>query len=248
VLTEPEPAAVIVPVLRRPAAAARFMASLRAATPQGLAEVYAVADADDAATVAAWADAGAHVEVVDFAAARPHDHPWVGSGRPGSFAEKANQGYRATSEPWLVLVGDDVAFHPRWLTEAMLIAHARQAGVVGLGDVPGTQGAARLGGGVHACHLLLRRGYVAQVGGGWDGPGVLAHEGYWHWAVDDEIVTAAKLRSSWAFAAAAVVEHRHPAWCPEVAVDATYLLGGQRSSEDLRLFAARYARAAGGGR
>lgn len=235
---EPEPAAVIVPVLHRPQAALRFMDSLDAATPRGLVDVLAVADTDDHPTVAAWAQTGARVVPFD-PTVRPHASPWYGTTRPGSFAEKANRGYVFSTRPWLALVGDDVAFHPGWLQEAQRVALARMANVVGLGDRPGSQGAARLGAGDHACHLLIRRGYVDDLGGGWDGPGVLAHEGYWHWCVDDEIVTTAKMRASWAFAAGAVVEHLHPAWHPEIAVDDTYQLGGERAAQDLALFAAR---------
>jgi hypothetical protein len=232
--------AVLVPVLGRPWQAMRFMGSLRASldVDQDQALVHAIADLDDTATLAAWQAAGARVDIFD-PRARPDGHPWAGSGRPGSFAEKANLGYRSTRLPWLALVGDDVAFHPGWLQAAQQAAEEAAADVVGLGDVPGGLGSARLGSGVHACHLLLRRRYVEALGGGWDGPGVLCHEGYWHWCVDDEIVAAAKRRQRWTFAAGAVVEHLHPAWHPEVALDRTYALGHQQTTQDLARFAAR---------
>jgi hypothetical protein len=92
-----EQVAVIVPVMKRPQSAEPFMKSLRAST--GLATVYAVCDPEDSETYTAWLTAGAEVLVSD---------------RGSSFAQKANCGYEKTSEPWLLLVGDDVKFHPGW--------------------------------------------------------------------------------------------------------------------------------------
>ena len=76
-----EPTAVIVPVLGRPQNAAPFMESLQKSGAP-LARVYAVANAADAATTAAWLDAGAVVI------------PWNGP-EPGTFAEKVNLGVSA---------------------------------------------------------------------------------------------------------------------------------------------------------
>jgi hypothetical protein len=235
--------AVLVPVLGRPWQAARFMDSLRASlgVEQDQVIVHAVADLDDTSSVAAWRAAGARVDVLD-PTRRPPGHPWQLTGRPGSFAEKANLGYRASRLPWLALVGDDVAFWPGWLQAGQQAAQAAGADVVGLGDAPGSIGAARLTGGQHACHLLLRRRYVEALGGGWDGPGVLCHEGYWHWCVDDELVEAAKRRGRFTFAVGAVVEHLHPAW-GKATIDETYALGHQRTQQDLALYAARRAQA-----
>jgi hypothetical protein len=184
--------AVIVPVLGRPEHAEPFMASLRAST--GLATCYAVCDEADTEAALAWKQAGAEVLV------------WGGDGdRPGTFAEKVNYGYAYTDEPWLFLVGSDVQFHPGWLDHAQAVA-GDSYHVVGTNDL----GNPRVTSGEHATHLLVRRSYVDEVGASWDGPGILCHEGYRHWYVDNEIVTAAKQRGVWAMALASKVEHLHP--------------------------------------
>jgi hypothetical protein len=66
--------------------------------------------------------------------------------------------------------------------------------------------------GEHATHPLIRRSYIEQVGASWDGPGIVAHEGYRHWYVDDELCQAAKDRGVFVAALASKVEHLHPLW------------------------------------
>lgn len=215
-----EETAVIVPVMRRPANAAPFMASLRAST--GLATVYAVADHDDAGTIAAWRQAGATVLIRD--------------GRAGTFAEKVNHGYRHTTEPWLFLVGDDVRFQAGWLDQAQHTAQATGARVIGTNDL----GNPRVIAGEHATHVLVSRAYIDEQGASWDGPGVVAHEGYGHWFVDDEIVLAAVRRGVWAMAGESIVEHLHPLY-GKAESDEVYRLGQSHAEHDRELFERRVA-------
>jgi hypothetical protein len=225
--------AVIVPVLDRPANAEPFMRSLRAST--GLATAYAVCDADDDDTIAAWRAAGAQtiLREVDW----PADNADADvAARPGTFAQKANLGASKTSEPWLFLVGDDVKFHAGWLDHAQHVADIFGASVVGTNDL----GNPRVLAGDHGTHLLVRRSYVDEVGASWDGPGVVAHEGYRHWYVDDEVVTAAKQRGVWQMALGSVVEHLHPAW-GKGADDEVYALGQESAEADRALFVERLA-------
>ena len=218
-----EETAVIVPVLGRPGSAAPFMESL-AASGAPLARVYAVADLDDPDTAKAWDEAGATVlTFADF-------------GRPGTFAQKVNAGYRVTSEPWLLLTGDDVRFHPGWLDQAQAAARDGAA-VVGTNDLHNP----RVVAGDHSPHPLIRRAYIDEHGASWDGPKIVAHEGYRHWFVDDEIVLAAKQRGTWVMAIHAKVEHLHPLW-GLAADDATYALGREHTEADKALFEARLAR------
>ncbi len=212
-----EEVAVIVPVLDRPQHAAPFMASLRAST--GLARVYAVCQGDDQDTAAAWLDAGAEV---------------LESGEQTSFAAKANLGYAKTSEPWVLLVGSDVHFYPGWLDQALAAAAPGPYHVVGTNDC----GNPRVIAGEHATHMLIRRAYIDEVGASWDGPGIVAHEGYRHWAVDDEIVTAAKQRGVWAMALGSKIEHMHPMW-GKAEDDKIYQLGQSFAEQDLKLFQER---------
>jgi hypothetical protein len=223
--------AVIVPVMRRPQNAVPFMRSLRAST--GMARVYAVADHSDPETGEAWEREGAFV--------LPFDDDGRG---PGTFAEKVNCAAEFTGllggsgdvEPWLFITGDDVSFRPGWLD------HAQAAGATGRAHVIGTNdlGNPRVMSGEHATHLLIRRDYVAEVGASWDGPGVVAHEGYRHNFVDDEIVTAAQRRGVWAMALGSKVEHLHPLW-EKSEPDDVYALGVKSYGQDRDLFVRRSA-------
>lgn len=216
--------AVLVPVAQRPRNAAAFMASLRAST--GLATAYPICDEDDVDTIAAWEAAGAHPLVVNYE---------DGSGGPASFAVKANRGVRLTDQPWLFLVGDDARFRPGWLDHAQHVARKWNAQVVGVSDGGREQ---RTAAGEHAAHLLISRDYVETVGASWDGPGLACHEGYRHWYVDDEIVTAAKQRGVWQMAMGSIVEHLHPMF-GTADTDPVYELGQSHAERDRALFAAR---------
>lgn len=207
--------AVLVPVMRRPQNAEPFMRSLTAST--GLATVYAIHDEDDIETRDAWKRAGAHV---------------IQSSGP-TFAVKVNDGYRATSEPWCFLVGDDVRFLPGWYDHARLAADVTKAAVVGTNDL----GNPRVMRGEHATHMLVRRSYVDEVGF-WDGPGLICHESYSHWYVDDELVAAARQAGVWAMALASKVEHLHPIF-GKGTTDAVYELGQARQEQDRKVFEAR---------
>jgi hypothetical protein len=219
-----EEVAVIVPVMKRPQNAEPFMRSLRAST--GLATVYAVADDADESTAAAWHANGANL--VGY---------FDSEDKPGTFAQKANHGYAQTTEPWLFLVGDDVSFHPGWLDHAQHAAKAHEAKVIGTNDLANP----RVTSGQHATHLLIRRDYIDSEGAGWDGPGVVAHQGYRHWYVDDEIVTLAKQRGVWAMAIGSAVEHFHPVW-GTAAMDDVYQLGMSHAEADRKIFEDRCAR------
>jgi hypothetical protein len=214
-----ERTAVIVPTVGRPGNAAAFMESFTASGAAPLATVYAVADEDAAQ---AWRDAGAEVII------------WDG-GPPGTFAERSNLGYRETSEPWLLLAGDDVKFHPGWLDQAQFAA-GEGVSVVGTNDLHNP----RVTAGDHSPHPLIRRAYVDEVGASWDGPKNVCHEGFKHWFVDDEVVTAAKQRGVWAMAFHSKVEHLHPLW-GLAEDDATYALGREHVAADRELFKTRRA-------
>jgi hypothetical protein len=204
-----EQVAVIVPTMKRPQNAKRFMDTLRAST--GLANVYPVIQDDDELTRKAWQLQGIE--------------PLVSEGP--SFSEKVNIAFRATTEPWIFIVGDDVHFHPAWFDHALHLAKQSGCKVIGTQDL----GSPRVMAGEHATHLLIARDYVDEQGASWDGPGIVCHEGYRHWFVDDEIVWAAKQRQVWAFAAGSVVEHMHPLW-KKGEPDETYKIGQSFSQAD----------------
>lgn len=220
-----EQTAVIVPVMRRPQNAAPFMESLRATTDDAV--VYPVCDDSDYPTIEAWEEAGAEPVI---RIPRPD--------RDGTFAEKVNFAAALTYEPWLFITGDDVRFHPGWLEHARAAAGDRYD-VIGTNDLANP----RVMAGQHGTHLLIRRSYVDEQGASWDGPGVVCHEGYRHWYVDDEVVTAARQRGAWASARASVVEHLHPLF-GKGTNDDVYRLGQSHAAQDGALFqrrAAQYA-------
>ena len=215
-----EPVAVLVPTLGRPGSAAPLMESLRASGAGQLARVYAIANPGP--DTDAWLEAGAVVI------------PWNGP-PPGTYPQRLNLGYTHTDEPWLLCAADDVRFHPGWLDQAQAAARGAVA-VVGTNDLHNP----RVLAGEHATHPMVRRAYVDDQGAGWDGPKVLAHEGYRHWYVDDEIVTAAKQRGAWVAAAHAKVEHLHPLW-GLADDDDTYEAGRVHAAADRDLFGQRLA-------
>jgi hypothetical protein len=205
------------------------MQSLRAST--GLATAYAVVERDDLEAAAAWQAAGATIlwddaELVDGEGSRAH-----------TFAEKVNLAYRQTTEPWLLLVGSDVRFHAGWLDHAQHVADVLEGSVIGTNDIAN----ARVMAGEHATHVLVRRSYIDEVGASWDGPKVVAHEGYRHNFVDDEIVTAAKQRGVWQMALGSVVEHLHPVF-QKAPDDDVYQLGQSTWEVDGELFKRRLVR------
>lgn len=208
--------AVIVPVLRRPQNAQLFMRSLLLTASD--ATVYAVADLDDLDTRRAWVEAGATVL----------DSTGI------SFACKVNDGYRATTEPWLFFVGDDVQFHDEWLQNALTHAQETGCSVIGTNDLAN----ARVIAGQHATHFFINRNYIDRLGASCDGPGVVAHEGYRHWYVDDEIISLARQRGAFYSALDSVVEHLHP-MVGKAEVDEVYRMGTSRTEADGALFAER---------
>lgn len=192
------------------------MESLRASTD--LAKVYAVAQVGDDATAEAWRAAEAHVVTSEHQ----------------SFARKVNDAWQTGDEPWLFLVGDDVAFHPGWLPVALARAAETGAQVVGTNDL----GSAAVQSGDHAPHMLINRRYVVEQGASWDGPGVVCHPGYRHYYVDCEIVEAAKRRGVWASATDSIVEHLHPLF-HKARRDEVYELARSYARHDQRLYIKR---------
>lgn len=211
---------IIVPVLARPHRVEPLLASIWEATPEPH-RVLFVADRTDRDELAAIEAAGAEVEVFH--------HP----DRPGTYPEKINAGYRASTEPILFLAADDVTFHVGWLAEIhRALAHG--AKVVGTNDL----GNKRTISGEHSTHTAVLRSYADRPGGPADRRGAVLHEGYRHWFCDDELVGVARHRRVWAHCPNAVVEHLHP-YHGKAERDATYDLGEANERADRVLFRKR---------
>jgi len=208
---------VLVPVIHRPQNVKPFMESLTAST--GLADAVFICDPDDIEQQEEVLKYGGKVLLC-----------------PGTFAQKANFALPFINNPWVLLVGDDVIFHAGWFNHAVSVGTRYKADVVGTNDLANP----RVMRGEHATHPLIRRQYIDEIGSSWDGPGVACHEGYNHWFIDDEIVTAAKMRRTFQSAMASQVEHRHPinGTAPD---DEVYARGNARSEQDQKLFNKRLA-------
>jgi len=218
---------VVVPVLRRPHRIAPFLDSLAAATPETHRAVFVASDGD-AATIAAVLEFADGDPLVSLEVLAPN--------RAGDYAKKCNHVYRTSSEPFLFLAADDLAFHDRWLHHALELMADPVAGVVGTQDLAPT---ARAKAGEHSTHCLVRRRYVDELGT-IDTPGRVLHEEYPHEYVDDELVGTAKARGAWRFAELSIVEHLHPSW-GKAPMDALYRQQRRRMDEGRRIFARRRA-------
>lgn len=208
--------AILVPVLWRPGQVATLVASLEAATPEPHRLLF-VADPDDEEELAAIGKAGAEV---------------ITPG-PRSYPHKINAGFEATTEPFVFLAADDLAFHPGWLTAALDMAD--DVGVVGTNDGGCNPRVAR---GHHSVHSLVSRCYVTDQGGTADALGLVLHPGYRHAFCDDELVSVARQRRQYAHAHDSVVEHLHP-YAGKAETDAVYREGQQAIRRDQRLFQRR---------
>lgn len=222
--------AIIVPVAKRDNSEL-FLASLvESLTPRQreLTRLYVMGDRTDPDTTIAWLSNVSDIPTVVDA----HDYLRT----MGSFAEKVNRGFEISGwEPWLLLVGDDVQFHRGWLDQAMATAAETNAQVVGTNDL----GNPAVIAGAHATHMLIRRPYIKQLGASLDGPGIVCHEGYRHWYVDNEIVELARVRGVWAPCLTAHIEHLHPLF-GKGPMDEVYMIGQQAAEADKALWLSRY--------
>lgn len=206
--------AIIVPVLNRPNNIAPLMASFAATTPGRL---LFVVNEDDDAELAALRKAGA-----DYIAVPPARRSW---------ACKINDGFRATTQPWIFTGADDIEFRSGWLSNALKWANDR-TGVIGTNDLWNP----RVMCGDHSTHSLVRRSYVEELGTV-DQPGVVLHEGYGHGYADDELVQTAKARHRYVHAFDAIVEHKRPK--TRDAEDETYRLGRKLDQDGRRIYQRR---------
>lgn len=210
--------AVLVPVLARPQRVAPLLRSFTTATCSNDATLYFIAQRSDGAELAALRAADVEPILVDDS-----DRSW---------AKKINRGYEQTSEPWLLLGADDLAFHPGWV-DAVRGRLRDHPGVIGTNDLG--NGATMAG--THSTHPLVRRLY-ADICGTADERRRVVHEGYDHNFPDTELVATARGRGLYVHALDCVIEHLHPAW-GKAPRDATYALGRRRVREDRALFVRR---------
>jgi len=156
---------------------------------------------------------------------------------PGNFAKKTNLAYRESEEPWIFCGADDLLFEPGWDEAALQVAEQHRAGVTGTNDTAN----ALVKKGLHATHSLIRRSYIEEQGGTFDGTGEIYSETYDHQWTDSELVETAKLRRQWAFARDSLVRHLHPHW-GTAEMDWVYEKGQRATKEDFALYVQRIRR------
>jgi hypothetical protein len=158
-----------------------------------------------------------------------------------TYAEKVNAGYAETTEPWVLLVGDDVEFKSGWIEAARKLSG--DFDVIGTNDSePGRVRNPDVAAGRHSDHTFFRRAYVESEGACLDGPGVLAPECYRHWWVDREMVGLARARGVFTPCLDSIVVHHHPGFDGREDLreaDATYMLAVDAAEQDQKTFRSR---------
>lgn len=216
--------AVLVPVLGRPRAAQPLVESFVNSIPAGLARLVFICSHGDTDETNACVATGCRTLMLD-------QQPG-----PGDFARKIQKGFEQTDEPFVFQAADDVAFQPGWCRAVLAaIEDGDQYGVCGTWDGANPQ----VMRGVHSTHSLIRRAYIDECGGSWDGPGTVFSQAYSHQWVDVELIELAKLRGCFTFAKASRVLHRHPLFDRKVARDSIYERGFADAAADRALFHAR---------
>ena len=132
-----------------------------------------------------------------------------------------NVGVRASEEPLIAIVNDDVRFHDGWW-EALLKVDSPSVSVIATNDLsPHTAGG-------EACtQPIVKRDYIEMHGGAWGEPGVAMHEGYIHNFSETELYDLARHRGVAAHAPECIIEHVHPDW-GKAEDDETYQVGSRR--------------------
>ena len=213
---------VIVPVLGRPENAQPLVDSLTASEAD--AQVTFICTGGDKPQIRACEDTGCRTIIVGWKAGA------------GDYGRKINEGFSLTDSDYILNGADDIEFSRGWDTIALRMMKGR-VGVVATNDKANRQ----VMRGEFGTHCLISRAYIDEYGGTGDRvPGVVLHEGYDHNFVDRELCDVARSRRAYAFAATAVVSHRHPIW-KTAEWDRTYRKGGARFRDDQRLYTQRTA-------
>lgn len=217
-------AAVLCPVLNRPDNVRPLVESFRQSTREGEALLYFIVDLDDTK----------QREAVEAAVNNSPEYVRMVTAETGpSFAQKLNDGLRATTEPWLLVIGDDVRFHDGWLDATRKVSD--RFDVIGTNDTAGPVKNPKVASGAHADHFFVRRAYVDEHGACLDGPGILAPEAYKHWYTDMEIVGLAKARGVFTPCFESIVEHLQPGYDGREDLrqaDPTYMLAVANAETD----------------
>jgi hypothetical protein len=148
-------------------------------------------------------------------------------GDDGSYPKRINRLYKTTTEPYILLAADDLAFRAGWFQAALALQQSLD-GVVGINDLHNAAGV----------HFLVSRNYIETLGGCIGEPGVVLHEGYRHCYCDDELRHTAISRGRWAWARDSVIEHLHHA-AGKSHDDNVYAIGASSMAQGAAVFQSR---------
>jgi hypothetical protein len=210
---------ILVPVLNRPQNAAPLAASVEEATAVAFSLVF-ICTIGDEAQIHACKMTGARILSIE--------------GGLSEYPRKMNHAFRKTDREFVFMAADDVIFEKGWDREALKVAKATGAGVIGTNDCANPS----VMRGDFSTHPLVRRSYISERGASMDGPGFLCHEGYDHNQVDVEISKVAQVRRVWAFAPKSRICHQHPDFSGKKKDD-TYMKGFRRFRKDRQLYLKR---------
>jgi hypothetical protein len=202
-----------------------LLQSYRQTTDPALARLLFICSPSDYGEQMALAQAGQEPLVVEWESGH------------ADYARKIQAGFQATSEPWIFNAADDIAFHPQWAENALMIAERTGKRVIGTDDL----GNPEVRRAKTATHLLIARSYIEERGT-IDQRGQVFSEVYDHNYVDRELVSTAVFRDEWAFAKNSVVEHLHFHW-GKGQTDSTYRKGLKNFNDDRRRYISRMKRA-----
>lgn len=211
--------AILVPTLGRPDALVPLAENVAATTPRDAYSLIFVLDHSDKASLEAAKKAPCSRYVFC----------------DGTYPVKINAGYRASNEPFVLPVADDVVFHDGWFEKAM---SAFEPGIEVLGTNDLTPMTADQS---HATMPIITRAYIEAVGCVWQESGVVFCEQYHHNAVETEVCQLAQHRRVWKFDPTVHIEHRHHAWGTREADDTDRKGNMVNFDEDMTLFARRKA-------
>lgn len=148
-------------------------------------------------------------------------------GDEGSYAKRINRLYRASTEPYVLLAADDLAFRPGWFEAARRVADEVD-GVAAINDLYSVVGV----------HFLIKRSYIETMSGCVDEPNVVLHEGYRHAYCDDELRWTATARGRFGYAPDSVIEHLHPG-IGKSQSDHVYRIGAESMTQGAEVFRSR---------
>ena len=136
----------------------------------------------------------------------------------GTYVAGINQGYKSTTEPYLLFGADDIEFTPNWDKKLLKYFDNLAIGIVGsLDDWTVSQT------GLHGSHPLVKRAYVQEFSGTFDEPNTPYSTKYIHYMADIETEQVAMMRNAWV---QAKTEIKHHHWVNKQAeMDETYKRG-----------------------